>query len=138
MNCPFFFLFVGDGWYLEKVLVKEHKESSQESVFPSNCWLDATEDEDSKTSCELFVNNKPKNCKHPMSALCLYFVLLTSTLESLHTLDWLKLNHVGMCFFYLFFYFILLCKSPDTQGLKATSRCGLQSIIFPGAVATCS
>ena len=30
-----------------------------------------------------------------------------------------------------------LCKSPDTQGLKATSRCGLQ-LFFPEAVATYS
>ena len=29
-----------------------------------------------------------------------------------------------------------LCKLPDTQGLMATSRCGLQSFIFPGAIAT--
>ena len=28
-----------------------------------------------------------------------------------------------------------VCKWPDTQGLKATSRCGLQSTIFPGAIA---
>ena len=32
----------------------------------------------------------------------------------------------------------LLCKSPDTQGLRATSRCGLQSTIIPEAVATYS
>ena len=37
----------------------------------------------------------------------------------------------------LFIYFYFLCKSPDTQGLKATSRCGLQ-LIFPEAVATYS
>ena len=55
---------VGDGWFLEKVTVKENKGASQEFVFPCHCWLDATLDEDSKTSRELYVNNKPINCKY--------------------------------------------------------------------------
>ena len=32
----------------------------------------------------------------------------------------------------IFFYDFLFCKSPDTQGLKATSRCGLQLFLSRG------
>ena len=37
----------------------------------------------------------------------------------------------------LFLFCFLLCNLPDTQGLKATSRCGLQ-LFFSAAVATYS
>ena len=34
--------------------------------------------------------------------------------------------------YYYYLFFIYLCKSPDTQGLKATSRCGLQLFFSRG------
>ena len=36
------------------------------------------------------------------------------------------------CNFALNIFIFILCKSPDTRGLKATSRCGLQLFFFRG------
>ncbi|XP_038056107.1 uncharacterized protein LOC119728107 [Patiria miniata] len=55
-----------DGWFLEKVIIKDHKGSSLESVFPCHSWLDATLEEDGKTSKEIYVNNKQTNLEKEM------------------------------------------------------------------------
>ena len=58
---PSLFTASGDGWFLERVAIKDHKGSGLESVFPCHHWLDAALDEDGKTSREIYVNNKPTN-----------------------------------------------------------------------------
>ena len=43
------------------------------------------------------------------------------------------LSHLAFKFLYLLTKVgDLLCNAPDTQGLKATSRCGLQLLFFQG------
>nr|XP_015208918.1 PREDICTED: oxygen-regulated protein 1 [Lepisosteus oculatus] len=44
----------GDGWFLEKVIIKAEEEDKHESVFLCNSWLDVYQD-DGKTERELFV-----------------------------------------------------------------------------------
>ncbi|XP_070556277.1 uncharacterized protein [Ptychodera flava] len=49
----------GQGWYLERVVVRESQDSQIEYTFPCQRWLDEGED-DAKTVRELFVDNKPR------------------------------------------------------------------------------
>ena len=38
---------IGSGWYLEKIIVKEHEEATRKFVFPCNRWLDEGEEDGS-------------------------------------------------------------------------------------------
>ena len=67
---------------------------------------------------------------------CTIFTLLRSLVNKFHAhcafrLLYQSLFHYFVGIFLLLFNFLIcLCKSPDTQGLKAISRCGLQLFFF--------
>nr|XP_026691111.1 lipoxygenase homology domain-containing protein 1-like isoform X2 [Ciona intestinalis] len=49
----------GDGWFLERIAIKEDRVGSEEWIFPCNRWLDVGED-DGKIIRELYAEVEPK------------------------------------------------------------------------------
>ncbi|XP_071837899.1 uncharacterized protein [Apostichopus japonicus] len=70
----------GQGWYLEKIVIKESKNAKNEFFFPCKRWLDVGQD-DGKIERELFVG------KAPAAPTCVTSVAAKATVDTL-TVTW--------------------------------------------------